>query len=193
MIQQSKIFKLVEKRAAMTLSWMVIIMVIMVTPSLADPLDSLFQNLSLNFDASDHDFALSAGERDLEGQKQSIAGTYFIKEVDIDIMGFQFNYSAETDHGIFAPYVRLEWIRDQAIPSRKPSLVKLPPLNEAVDSGIPLASDGLELNPKHFNFGIGVMSVLPYGVMAFFDYETTLTPEEQERAHLISVGLRLAY
>ena len=193
MIQQRKIFKLVEKRAAMTLSWMVIIMAIMVTSSLADPLDSLFQNLSLNFDASDHDFALSAGERDLEGEKRSIAGTYFIKEVDIDIMGFQFNYSAETDHGIFAPYVRLEWIRDQAIPSRKPSLLKLPALSEAVDSGIPLISDGLELNPKHFNFGIGVMSVLPYGVMAFFDYETTLTPEEQERAHLISVGLRLAY
>ena len=110
-------------------------------------------------------------------------------------MGFQFNYSAETDHGIFAPYVRLEWIRDETIPSRRPSLVNLPTLSEVENNGIPLPLDGLELNPDHFNFGIGVMSVLPYGVMAFFDYETalTLTPEEKERAHLISVGLRLAY
>lgn len=174
--------------------WMIMGMTCaMTTSSVAEPLDDLFRNLSLGYDGTGNNaLALSSGERDLEDKAPSVAGTYFIKEMDIDLMGFRFNYSAESDYGVFSPYFRLEWVRDENSASRTNGAVNLIEVKPDTPQS-PTSPAPIHLSEDQFNFGVGVLSVLPYGVMAFFDYETALTPEEEKRTHLFSVGLRLAY
>lgn len=107
------------------------------------------------------------------------------------VMGVEADHTFITTMGVLIPYLRVEW-EHEFINNAQDIQVIFPNdyhAKHATDIII-ISTDGPDKD--YLNFGVGISSIFPHGVLAFIDYETVLALKEVT-LHQISAGLRLEF